>query len=49
MKRVHVLGRPISVRDIEDLEVDSLQKDWVPQKAQRARLRKWRKIKHQAV
>ena len=49
MKRVHILERPISVRDIDSLEIDDYGKEWSQQKAERVRLRKWRKIKHQAA
>jgi|GEM_PF-5297614 len=49
MKRAHVLQRPISVSDIDMLELEDFDKDLAQQKAERVRLRKWRKVKHQSA
>ena len=49
MKRVHILERPMSVSDIDALEIDDYGTESSYQKAERVRLRKWRKIKHQSA
>lgn len=49
MKRVHVLERPMAVEDIDSLDIDDYDKGRNQQRVERIRLRKWRKIKHQAA
>lgn len=39
----------MAVADIDSLDVDDYGKEWGQQRAERIRLRKWRKIKHQAA
>jgi hypothetical protein len=39
----------MSVGDIDSFEIDDMAQDRTPQKIERVRLRKWRKVKHQTV
>ncbi len=48
MKKVHVLSRPTSVEDIDMIETDNFDTNW-DKKADRVRLQKWRRVKHQLV
>jgi hypothetical protein len=49
VKRVHVLERPMSVGDIDSLDMDEFDNDQAQQRVERVRLRKWRKLKQQAA
>lgn len=49
MKRVHILGRPIAVSDIHELDLEDVQQEIKPRKIERLQLRQWRQIKRQAA
>ncbi len=47
MKRVHVLERPTPVNEIANLEIDTYDNEHWQARAERMRLRRWRRIKQQ--
>lgn len=48
MTRKHILERPISVADLEDLHMDDYSIE-PNHKADRTKLRQWRRLKNQLV
>lgn len=46
MKRIHILERPTPVSDIDLLDYEDQPSDWMT-KAERVRLRRWRRVKRQ--
>jgi hypothetical protein len=46
MKRTHILGRPVSVSDLDAMDIDEYGQDW-NQKAERARVKQLRKLRRE--
>lgn len=49
MKRTHVLRRPMAVEDIDMYEMADENQPSGHSRAEKARLRRWRRVKHQVV